>query len=100
MELREFLHSVTSISATCICKLKHLNVRRGLKCVAAGKQYFPRWEKSCGTKQKRVHHESAAAAAGKRFLPCPEPQRVELFLKETTQFEGCPRDGDLVCSQC
>ena len=56
--------------------------------------------KSCGTKQKCVYHESAAATAGKCFLPCPEPQRVELFLKETTQFEGCLREGDLVCSQC
>ena len=31
--------------------------------------------KSCGTKQKCVYHESAAATAGKCFLPCPEPQR-------------------------
>ena len=52
--------------------------------------------KTCGTKQKRSH----VSLAAKRFLPCPEPQKVELFLKESTQFEGCLGDGDLVCSQC
>lgn len=53
VELRQFLHSVTSIPATCISKACDLNIRRGLKCVAAGKQYFPRWEKGKG--QQKVN---------------------------------------------
>jgi len=52
VELREFLHSVTSIPATCISKACDLNIRRGLKCVA-GKQYFPPWEK--GEKKVKVN---------------------------------------------
>jgi len=51
--MREFLRSVTSIPATCISKACDLNIRRELKCAAAGKQYFPRWEKGKG--QQKVN---------------------------------------------
>ena len=45
--------------------------------------------KVCGIKCKH-----ACEASEKHFLPCPEPQMVELFLKETVQFNGCLREGD------
>ena len=42
--------------------------------------------KICGIKCKH-----ARKASDKHFLPCPESQMVELFLKETVQFNGCLR---------
>ena len=48
VELRKLLHNVANISTSyksCICKACELNLRRGIKCVAAGNPYVPRWEK-------------------------------------------------------
>ena len=48
VELRELLHNVANISTkykSCICKACELNLRRGIKCLAAGNPYVPRWEK-------------------------------------------------------
>ena len=51
VELRELLHSVTSIPATFICKACDLNIRRGLKCVAAGKQFSLAGRKAKGNRK-------------------------------------------------
>ena len=52
--------------------------------------------KVCGTKRK---HTSSTSSA-QRFLPCPEPQRVETFLKETVDHDCSLSAGDLVCYFC
>lgn len=49
--------------------------------------------KVCGAKQK---HDYRA----QRFLPCPEPEKVGVFLKETLDSECFLSDGDLVCHSC
>ena len=49
VELCELLHNVANISTrykSCICKACELNLRGGIKCLAAGNPYVPRWEKS------------------------------------------------------
>ena len=52
--------------------------------------------KVCGMKRK---HTSSTSNA-QRFLPCPEPQKVETFLKETVDHECSLSARDLVCYSC
>ena len=48
----------------------------------------------CGV--KRTHAKESA----RRFLSCPDPKKVESYLKDTTGVGICLRDGDLICYSC
>ena len=48
----------------------------------------------CGVKRKH------AKESARRFLSCPDPKKVESYLKDTTGVDICLRDGDLICYSC
>ena len=52
--------------------------------------------KVCGVKRKHEHRASST----QRFHACPEPKKVESFLKETLNLECFLSDGELVCHSC
>ena len=51
--------------------------------------------KVCGVKRKHEHKEMTS----QRFLPCPEPQKVEAYLREALDADSF-FGGDLVCYSC
>ena len=50
----------------------------------------------CGVRRKHEHTTSSV----QRFIPCPEPHKVETFLKETLDHDCSLSAGDLVCYSC
>ena len=47
---------------------------------------------------KRSHKHSVTSSV--QFVTCPDPRRVESYLKSTIDFSDTIQDGDQVCFQC
>ena len=51
-------------------------------------------ESACNTCGVKCKHAKESA---RRFLSCPDPKKVESYLKDTTGVDICLQDGDLIC---
>ena len=50
----------------------------------------------CGVKRSHKH----SAISSEQFVTCPNPKRVESYLKSTIDFSDTIQDGDQVCYPC
>ena len=50
---------------------------------------------ACETRVKRSHKHSAASSI--QFVTCPDPRRVESYLKSTIDFSDTIQYGNQVC---
>ncbi len=53
--------------------------------------------KVCNMKQVRRHHSESDSA---HFLLCPEPARIEVYLRDAVGFSGSLSETDRVCPAC
>ena len=50
----------------------------------------------CGVKRRHKHSTTSSV----QFVTCPDPRRVESYLKSTLDFSDTIQDGDQVCYPC